>query len=41
VLTGECGPEILTIPRPVSGPVHALPAPAVAANPLSTLNVKL
>jgi methionyl aminopeptidase len=31
VLTTERGPEILTIPRPVLGPVHALPAPSPRA----------
>jgi methionyl aminopeptidase len=45
VLTGDRGPEILTIPRPVSGPVHARPAlavpPVAPAHPLSTLNSKL
>jgi methionyl aminopeptidase len=41
VLTSDRGPEILTIPRPVSGPVHALPVPAAGAPPLSILNVKL
>ena len=45
VLTGDRGPEILTIPRPISGPVHALPAPAIPpaarVGPLSTFNSKL
>jgi methionyl aminopeptidase len=41
VLTSDRGPEILTIPRPVSGPVHALLAPAAGAHPLSTFNSKL
>jgi methionyl aminopeptidase len=45
VLTSDRGPEILTIPRPVSGPVHALAVPAVPSavriDPLSTLNSKL
>jgi methionyl aminopeptidase len=31
VLTTDKGPEILTIPRPVLGPVHALPASAQSA----------